>query len=290
MSALGSRVGKFYVVSSILISSSVILLIVTFLFLNSWDAITRIGWQLFTLQWHPPKGEYGILSMLYGSAIVTTISLTISVPLGLLSAIFTSEILPTKYRIYVKSLLEILAGIPSIIYGLIGVTFFSVWVGDLFNIQSGRTILTAGILLSVMVLPTIISLSDDALHNVPKKYREAARGLGLYDYEVIKNAVLPIAKGDIIGAVLLALGRALGETMAVMLVIGSIDKIPPSIFNFLVPSQTITSKLGREIAESAFGSLHFSALIFMGLLLLATVLALTGMVQLYFKTELRLYE
>lgn len=290
MSALGSRVGKIYVVTSILISSSVILFIITFLFLNSWEAITRIGWQLFTLEWHPPTGEFGVLSMLYGSAMVTTISLIISVPLGLLSAIFTSEILPAKYRIYVKSLLEILAGIPSIIYGLIGVAFFSVWVGDLFHLQSGRTILTAGILLSVMVLPTIISLSDDALHNVPKKYREAARGLGLYDYEIIKNAVLPIAKGDIIGAVLLALGRALGETMAVMLVIGSIDKIPPSIFNFLVPSQTITSKLGREIAESAFGSMHFSALIFMGLLLLATVLAVTGMVQLYFKTELRLYE
>ena len=252
--------------------------------------MTQIGWQLFTLQWHPPTGEYGILPMLYGSAMVTTIALIIAVPLGVFSAIFTSEILSARHRLYVKSFLEILAGIPSIIYGLIGVAFFSVWVGDFFDLQSGRTILAAGILLSVMVLPTIISLSDDALHNVPEKYREAARGLGLYDYEIILSAVLPIAKGDIIGTVLLAFGRVLGETMAVMLVIGSIDKIPQSVFNFLVPSQTITSKLGREISESAFGSLHFSALIFMGLLLLATVLVLTGIVQLYFKTAPRLYE
>lgn len=290
MSALSSKVGKIYVVSSIAISCLVILLIITFLFFNSWEAITQIGWQLFTLEWHPPKGQYGILPMLYGSAMVTTIALIIAVPLGLFSAIFTSEILPTRYRFYVKSLLEILAGIPSIVYGLIGIAFFSVWVRDFFNVQTGRTILTAGILLSVMILPTIISLSDDALHNVPKKYREAARGLGLFDYEIIKSAVLPIAKGDIVGVVLLALGRALGETMAVMLVIGSIDKIPQPAFNFLVPGQTVTSKLGREIAESAFGSLHFSALILMGLLLLAAVLVLTGIVQLYFKTEQRLYE
>jgi len=290
MSALPGRVGQIYVVSATLISGVVILLIIVFLFLNSWDAISQVGGGLFTLEWHPPNGKYGILSMLYGSVIVTVISLVIAVPLGIFSAIFISEILLPKYKPFVKSLLEILAGIPSIIYGLIGIAFFSVWVRDFFALQSGRTILTAGILLSIMILPTIVTLTDDALRNVPVKYREAARGLGLYNYEVIKSALLPIAKGDIIGAVLLALGRALGETMAVMLVIGSIDKIPQPVFNFLAPGQTITSKLGREIAESAFGSLHFSSMIFMGLLLLVIVLVLTVIAQLYFKKEQRLYE
>ncbi|RMF65716.1 MAG: phosphate ABC transporter permease subunit PstC, partial [Calditrichaeota bacterium] len=228
---------------------------------------------------------------LYGSLMVTFIALAIALPLGLLTAVFTSELLPGRFRIYVKSLLELLSGIPSIIYGLIGVAFFSVWVEKLFDLQSGRTILTGGLLLAVMVLPTITTLADDALHNVPRKYREAARGLGLYKYEVVKSAVLPNAKGEIVGAVLLALGRVLGETMAVMLVIGSIDKIPTSGFNVLVPGQTITSKLGREMAETAFGSLHFSALICMGLVLLLFVLLTTILALAFFyNPEQRLYE
>lgn len=161
----------------------------------------------------------------------------------------------------------------------------------LFDLQSGRTILTAGLLLAIMVLPTIIALSDEALHNVPQKYREAAGSLGLTRYEIVKSAVLPAARSDILGAVLLALGRALGETMAVMLVIGSIDKIPRSLFNFLAPGQTITSKLGREIAETAFGSLHFSAMICMGLILLVIGLLLTTIALMYvYNPERRLHE
>ena len=290
MSALTGKIGKNYVMFSTMVSAAVILIIITILFVNSLDALRQTGWKLFTLDWNPPKAKFGILSMLYGSAMVTLCALVLAAPLGLFTAIFTSEMLPVRYRLHVKSLLELLAGIPSIIYGLIGVAFLSVWLGDFFDLSSGRTIFTAGILLAIMILPTIITLSDDALHNVPEKYREAARGLGLYRYEVIKTAVLPIAKADISGAVLLALGRALGETMAVMLVIGSIDKIPSPVFNVLVPGQTITSKLGREMAETAFGSQHFSAMIFMGLLLLVIVLLLTVIAQHYFNPEQRLYE
>jgi len=289
MSAYTSKIGKGYVLSSTLISTAMILLILAVLFINSYGAIIEVGWKLFTLKWNPPDARFGILSMLYGSLVVTFLSLSIAVPVGVLTAVFTAEILPSKYRIYVKSSLELLAGIPSIIYGLIGVAFFSVWIGELFNLPSGRTIFTAAILLSIMILPTIITLCDDAIHNVPRKYREAARGLGLYKYEVILSSVLPIAKTDITGTVLLALGRALGETMAVMLVIGSIDKIPQPFYNFLVPGQTVTSKLGREIAESAFGSLHFSVMMFMGIVLVIIVLSLTFVAQRYFKTG-RLYE
>ena len=275
---------------STFISTIIILFIISILFINSFDAVKQIGWQLFSLEWNPSKGEFGINSMLYGSFMVTFIALIIAVPLGLQTAIFTSEILAPRYRIYIKSILELLAGIPSIIYGLIGVALFSVFIGDIFNLQSGRGILTAGILLAVMILPTIITLTDDALHNVPTKYRETAQGLGLYKYEIIKDVIFPIVKSDIAGIILLGLGRALGETMAVMLVIGSIDKIPKPFYNILVPGQTITSKLGRELSESAFGSLHFSALIFMGLILLFIVLLLTTVTQYYFKQEQRLYE
>jgi len=289
--SVSSRVGKGYVVASTFVSAAFILVILLFLVVNSWEAVRQTGWQLFTLEWNPAREKFGIISMIYGSAAITFIALGIALPLGISTAIFTSEMLPARFRLYVKSLLELLAGIPSIIYGLIGIVFLSVWVERAFDLQSGRTILTGGLLLAVMVLPTIITLSDDALHHVPQKYRDAAKSLGFYNYEVIKNAVLPIAKTDIIGAALLAMGRVLGETMAVMLVIGSIDRIPGSVLNFLVPGQTMTSKLGREIAEAAFGSLHFSAMIFMGLILLVFVLLVTIVALTYFyDPEHRLYE
>jgi len=288
--SVSSRIGKSYVACSTFVCTLFIMLIVAVLCINSWGAMSQIGLQLFTPEWNPSALRFGILPMLYGSVAVTAIALIIAVPLGIFTAIFTAEMLPARYRFFVKSILELLAGIPSIIYGLIGIAFLSIWIGNLFNLQSGRTIFTAGILLAIMILPTVITLSDDALRNVPQRYREAARGLGLYKYEMIKNAVLPIAKADIISVVLLALGRALGETMAVMLVIGSIDRIPRPVFNFLVTGQTVTSKLGREISETAFGSLHFSTMIFMSFLLLIVNLVLTTIAHRYFRPERRLYE
>lgn len=275
---------------SLLLSIVITLCIVLMLFIYSWDAIEQKGMALFTLNWRPTEGQFGILSMLYGSVMTTFVALIIAIPLGLTTAICISEMLTEKYRYPVKSLLEVLAGIPSILYGLIGVALFSVWLEQWFNLTSGRTILTAGLLLALMILPTLVTLVDDALHHVPYQYREMACGLGLYRHEVIFGCVIPMAKADIMGAVLLSLGRALGETMAVMLVIGSIDKIPQNFLNVLVPGQTITSKLGREIEEAAFGSLHFSTLIFMGLVLLLIVLMLTAISRYCVKSSRRLYE
>ncbi|OAD91530.1 phosphate ABC transporter permease subunit PstC [Aequorivita soesokkakensis] len=288
MSAFQNSIGRGYVVSSTYLSIAIVLVIFIVLFISSYDAFSTVGWKIFTLEWNPSKDKFGVLSMIYGTLSVTFIALLIAMPLGVLTAIFISEILPEKFRLYFKSAIELLAGIPSIIYGLIGIAFFSGWVSSLFELATGRTILTAGILLSIMVLPTIITLSEDALHNIPKKYREVSKGLGLYPFETITKTLLPIAKNDIIGAILLALGRALGETMAVMLLIGSIDRIPDPFYNFLAPGQTITSKLGREIGESAFGSLHFSALNAIGFLLLLIVITLTIITQFYFKKEDRL--
>jgi phosphate transport system permease protein len=288
MLALKNKIGKGYVIASTYICIAITVLIFIILLSTSFDAFKQIGWDLFTLEWNPAKDQFGVLSMIYGTLTVTFIALLIAVPLGILTAIFTSEIISNSYRLYVKSAIELLAGIPSIIYGLIGIAFFSTWIATFFELASGRTLLTAGILLSIMILPTIITLSDDAIYNIPNRYREASKGLGLYHSETIKKVLLPIAKKDIAGAVLLALGRALGETMAVMLLIGSIDKIPSPIYNILSPGQTITSKLGREVGESAFGSLHFSALNAIGLLLLILVIILTIITQLYFKKERRI--
>jgi phosphate ABC transporter permease protein PstC len=238
-------------------------------------AISQIGFGFFSSDWHPPSGEYGVFPMLYGSVVVMCIAMVIAVPIGLLCAIAISETRSVRLRGWLRSGLELLAGIPSIVYGLIGVAYLSVWVAEGFDLQTGRLIFTAGIILSVMVLPTFLSLAVDAIEGVPRAVRENARALGLYDYEVITQAVLPVAGKRLVGAGLLALGRALGETMAVMLVIGSIDRLPDPLWNILSSGQSLTSKLGREIGEAAYGSLHFGALITLGLMLVLITLALT---------------
>jgi len=285
MSVFQNKIGKGYVMASTFISIAITLLIFIILFNTSFEAFSKVGWDLFTITWNPAKDQFGVLPMLYGTITVTLIALLLAVPLGIGTAIFTSEILPTQYRLYIKSAIELLAGIPSIIYGLIGVAIFSEWIASFFELSTGRTLLTAGLLLAIMILPTIITLTDDALYNIPKKYREASKGLGLYKYEIIQQTLLPIAKKNIVGAVLLALGRALGETMAVMLLVGSIDKIPQPFLNVLSSGQTITSKLGREVGESAFGSLHFSALNALGFLLLGIVITITICTQLFFRNK-----
>lgn len=244
--------------------------------------------NLLSLSWHPQKGEFGILPMLYGTSVISLIAIAIASPLGILSAIAISEYLPRKLHFPIKGFLEILAGIPSIIYGLIGVALLAPYIQDSFDLQSGRTILAGALLLAIMILPTIVTLCEDALTSIPQQYRETATGLGLFKYEVIKDVLLPIARTDFLSAILLALGRALGETMAVMLVIGSIDRIPSPITNILSPAQTITSKIGREISDSAFGSPHFQALIFLALVLVGIGLTLSIFAQLITKKGRRL--
>ena len=260
---------------SALFSASLTGLILITLAVQSLPVLSSAADTIFTTRWNPAEGVFGIVPMLFGSLIVMTIAMLIALPIGLLAAIYIAETRSLRLRRAAKSFLEILAGIPSIVYGLIGVSSVSLWVADAFDLQSGRIILTAGLILSVMILPTFLSLTEDAISSVPRRYRENGAALGLYRHEVIGSVILPIAAPGITSAALLALGRALGETMAVMLVIGSLDRLPDPLFNVLTSGQTITSKLGREVAESAFGSAHFSALVLMSLILVCLTLALT---------------
>lgn len=249
--------------------------IIATLLVQSGPVLLTENSTLMGTHWNPDKEQFGVLPMLFGSVFVMIIAVCVAFPLGLLAAIYIAETRSSKLRRFIKSFLEMLVGIPSIVYGLIGVAYLNVWVADLFDLQSGRVILTAGILLGIMILPTFLTLTEDAISAVPIKFRENAKSLGLYRHEVFLSVILPQAKTGIAGAGLLALGRALGETMAVMLVIGSLDRLPSPLFNPLSSGQTITSKLGREVAESAFGSVHFSALVFMSLLLVSITIFLT---------------
>lgn len=270
---------QIYCQFSAVLTIAIVSLILLTLLIQSGPVLLTENNGLLGTRWNPDEGVYGVIPMLFGSVFVMVIATLIAFPIGLMTAIYISETRSSKLRRFFKSTLEILVGIPSIVYGLIGVAYLNIWVADAFDLQSGRVILTAGILLGIMILPTFLTLSEDAISAVPLKFRENAKALGLYRHEIFKSIIFPQAKVGIAGAGLLALGRALGETMAVMLVIGSLDRLPSPLFNALSSGQTITSKLGREIGESAFGSTHFSALVFMSLILVTITITLTILSQ-----------
>ncbi len=221
--------------------------------------------------------------MIYGTVVAALAAILLAAPLGIGAAIFGSEYLPQRLRLALKIAVEMLAGIPSVVYGLLGILVLRDWVYkalEAFDPLSGDTLLTAGLLLAVMILPTIMTLSDDALRSVPSSQRLAARGLGLTQTEAVLSVALPQAFPGLLAAVLLALGRALGEMIAVFLVVGRQDNQWPTSFLSLRPlaeaGQTLTSKLGGAETSIAYGNpLHWGAMMGLGLLLLGLVLSVT---------------
>ncbi|MEI7819606.1 MAG: phosphate ABC transporter permease subunit PstC [Verrucomicrobiota bacterium] len=234
-------------------------------------------------RWFFRTHQFGALPMIYGTIVVSGVALLLAAPVGLASAIFTAEYLPRKARLAVKVLIELLAGIPSVIYGLLGILLLRNWIYDLFarfDISSGDTLLTAAVLLAVMILPTVVTLSDDALRGVPGAQRHAARSLGLTRAETICTVSLRQSARGLVSALLLGLGRAIGETIAVFLVVGRQDNNLPerwlSLRPLLESGQTLTTKLGGAEANIAYGDpLHWAAMMGLGLLLLAIVIVTT---------------
>lgn len=218
---------------------------------------------------------YGALPMILGSLVVTGLAIVMVLPFALGSAILTSEFLSGRSRLMVKAAMELLAGVPGILYGLMGIALLTVWVRDGFGLIDGNTLFTAGLLLAVMILPTVMTLSEDALRAVPGEVRDTALSLGLTRLETVLKAVVPQALPGLAGAVFLGLGRAMGETIAVMLVIGGIDRIPQPWYDVFAPGQNIPSKIGREAAEALGFDLQWSALIALGLVLFIMVMTLT---------------
>ncbi len=234
-------------------------------------------------QWFYRNEIFGMLPMVYGSLAVAAIALVLAAPVGLGAAVGISEYLPNSLRLGAKVGIELLAGVPSVVYGLLGILFLRNWLYeglDYFEPLSGDMLLTGGILLAVMVLPTIVTLGDDALRAVPFVHRQAARGLGLTRGETILHVALPQARGGLIAAVLLGLGRAMGETIAVFLVIGRQDNQWPERLWSLQPvieaGQTLTTKLGGSEINIAYGTtLHWAAMVGLGLVLMLVVGLLT---------------
>ncbi|MEO6259836.1 MAG: phosphate ABC transporter permease subunit PstC [Thermoanaerobaculia bacterium] len=272
--------------------------IVLFLAVGSVAVFRHEGWAFFSKNhWYYRKEAFQAAAMLYGTAVVSSIAIVLATPLAFATAVVSAEMLSERPRLALKLLIELLAGVPSVIYGLLGVLFLRNWMSSLFlrlrwDADSGDTLLTAGVLLAVMILPTLMTLFDDAFRSVAARDRDAARGLGLTRAETLGSIVLPQAMPGLLSAMLLALGRALGETIAVFLVVGRADNRLPklgTIAHSLVDAgQTITSKLGGAETNIAVGDpLHTSALLALALTLFATVIGITLLASLL-RTRMRM--
>ncbi|MCD5417441.1 phosphate ABC transporter permease subunit PstC [Candidatus Bipolaricaulota bacterium] len=221
-------------------------------------------------RWAPARVQpiLGILPMLLGSLFVTIGAMIIAVPLGLSAAIYIAEIAPPKIKNPIKSAIELLAGIPSVVYGFIGLVFLVPWLQETFNLPTGFTALTGSLLLGVMAVPIIASISEDAIYAVPRDFREASYALGATKWQTITRAVLPASISGISAAIILGgMSRVIGETMTVLMVTGNAPIIPDSICSFLRPVRTMTASLALEMGEAAKGGIHYSALFAIGLVL-----------------------
>ena len=239
------------------VSILAVVLICVYLFASGVPAIGEIGVTdfLFGTKWKPSSGYYGIFPMIIGSILVTGIAVVIGVPIGILCAVFMSHYCPKKLYRFVKPAINLLAGIPSIVYGFFGLVVIVPIMKELFG-GSGKSLLTAGILLGIMILPTVIKTTESSLNAVPKSYYEGALALGATHERSVFFASLPAAKSGILAAIILGVGRAIGETMAVILVAGNQTVIPKSITSGI---RTLTSNIVMEMGYA--GGLHREALI-----------------------------
>ncbi len=214
---------------------------------------------LTSAAWHPTHdpADFGVLSLIAGSFFVTAGALFIAIPFGLGSAIYISEIAGFRTKEILKPIIELLAGIPSVIYGLFGLAFLSPMMIKVFGIPSGLNAFSASIILGVMVIPIISSMSEDALSTVPKNLRDASLALGATKWETIIRVVVPAAKSGIMSSVILGFGRAVGETMVVLMVAGGAAQIPNSLFK---PVRPMPAAVAAEMGETVIGSPHFHAL------------------------------
>ncbi len=268
-----NRIGEYMIEKLIFVLGITALLIMGLIFVF----LIRTGFRLFedvTLgqflmgrEWYPnaTNPRFGILPMIAGTTMVTVGAILISVPIGIGSAIFIAEVAPPKTKTVFKVIIEFLSAIPSVVLGFLGIVVLSNWVRISFNLSSGFTVLTGSIMISLMALPTIISVADDAIRALPDEYREASLALGASKWETIKNVLLPAASSGIIAAVMLGVGRAIGETMAVMMVMGNAVQIPSS---FLVSGRTMTATIAAEMGDTVRNGTHYNALFAIGVVLL----------------------
>lgn len=256
--------------SSILI----ILLIILFIINEGLPALGQVGILDFITgnEWNVQYNIYGIFPMIVGTLVVTLLSLAIGVPLGVGCAVLLAEIAPIWARDLLKPAIETLSGIPSVVYGFFGLIVIVPFILNTFG-GSGVSVLACGVVLAIMILPTIISVSEDALRSVPREYREGAIAIGATRWQTITGIVVPAARSGILAGIILAMGRSIGETMAVLMVGGNVVSIPTSVLSPVAPmTAVIALEFGYASGE------HLSALYAIGIILLFTVMLLNALV------------
>ncbi len=267
------NVSKGVFLASALIAVIILLIIIGFVFYKGLTPFIVKGYSFkdffFGTKWMPSSDVYGAMPMLIASIAGTFGSLLVGVPIGILTAIFIAEVAPKRIGKFISTSVELLAGIPSVLYGIFGLTIIVPWVMNTFNVAKGQSLLAIIIVLSIMMLPTIVTVSETAIRAVPKSYKEGSLALGASHIETIFKVVVPAAKSGILSAVVLGIGRAIGETMAIMLVAGNSAIMPTSIMDSVRP---LTTNIALEMGY-AFGT-HQEMLFATGVILFLFILLL----------------
>lgn len=258
-----------------LLSIVILLAIAVFLFVEARRSISGIGLgtMLTGTSWFPtgtPK-IFGFLPLIAGSLMVTGVALVVFLPIGIGAAIFISEFSAGWFKEAMKSVIEFMAAVPSVVYGFLGVAVLIPWVKSTFGLTSGMTALTGGLVLGIMSLPTVISISEDALHAVPDALRQGSLALGNTRWQTVYKVIVPSASSGIFAGVMLGLGRAIGETMAVLMLTGNAAVMPTNVFESV---RTMTGTIAAEMGEVVFGGLHYSVLFSVGLVLFGITFAI----------------
>jgi phosphate transport system permease protein len=227
---------------------------------------TSLGSFLGGRFWYPisSPAKLGILPLILGSLLVTAGAVIIAVPLGIAAAFYIAEVAPKRLRTILKSCVEVLSAIPSVVLGFLGITILVPFLKNVLHLPTGLTAFSGSIMLAFMALPTIISISEDAINAVPREYKDGALALGATHWQTLYRVVIHGALSGIIAAAMLGIGRVFGETMAVMMVTGNAAVIPHSLFE---PVRTLTATIAAEMGEAAKGSPHFYALFAIGIVL-----------------------
>jgi phosphate transport system permease protein len=256
----------------------ILLAILVFILREGLPAFSKVGFfqLLFGTEWSPSNNQYGLLPMIAGSLVVTFGSLLLAVPLGIACAILLAEVAPLQVRQILRPAVELLVGIPSVVFGLVGMLVIVPAIRQIGG--TGYSVLAACIVLMAMVLPTIISISDDSIRAVPRKYKEGSLAMGATHWQTIWHVLIPAARSGIGAAVVLGVGRAIGETMAMIMVIGNAVIFPDSL---LSPARTLTGNIAVEIQYAS--GIHASALFATAVVLLAFIVVLNAITVNIFK-------
>lgn len=254
---------------------SVLALITVFIFIKGVPLIAKVGLKnfVFGMKWAPSQGYYGIFPMIVGSVSVTLGAAIIGVPIAICCSIFLAEFAPEFLRNIFRPAIQLLAGIPSVVYGFWGVLFIVPFIRDYLG-GPGLSILAGSIILAIMILPTIISITEVSILALPRHYKDGALALGLTHWQTIRHLLLPAAKSGIVAAIILGLGRAIGETMAVIMVVGNAVALPESVLD---PVRTLTTNIGIEMGYAS--GEHQQALFATGIVLFVIIMIMNATAQ-----------